>query len=92
MTWGIQVARLTIAVAFVGALGLAAGANWIVSEINLNQLLADYASRVAGGDIYYTPLVKNPGGGDTLALYFEFDERSVIKRTLEVYRELIPGI
>ena len=58
-----------------------AGANWIVSEINLNQLLADYASRVAGGDIYYTPLVKNPGGGDTLALYFEFDEDEMNPRT-----------
>lgn len=56
-------------------------ANWIVSEINLNQLLADYARRVAGGDLYYTPLVKNPGGGDTLALYFEFDEDEVNPRT-----------
>ncbi|GAA5130191.1 OmpA family protein [Luteolibacter yonseiensis] len=55
--------------------------NWIVSEINLNQLLADYARRVAGGDIYYSPLVKNPAGGDTLALYFEFDEDEMNPRT-----------
>lgn len=55
--------------------------NWIVSEINLNQLLADYARRVAGGDLYYTPLVKNPAGGDTLALYFEFDEDEMNPRT-----------
>ncbi|MEY4569768.1 MAG: hypothetical protein RLZZ398_1207 [Verrucomicrobiota bacterium] len=58
-----------------------AAANWIVSEINLNQLLADYARRVAGGDLYYSPLVKNPGGGDTLALYFEFDEDEMNPRT-----------
>jgi len=58
-----------------------AAAKWIVSEINLNQLLADYARRVAGGDLYYTPLVKNPGGGDTLALYFEFDEAEMNPRT-----------
>ncbi len=58
-----------------------ATANWKVSEINLNQLLADYARRVAGGDLYYTPLVKNPGGGDTLALYFEFDEDEMNPRT-----------
>ena len=58
-----------------------APSNWIVSEINLNQLLADYARRVAGGDIYYSPLVKNPGGGDTLALYFEFDEDVMNPRT-----------
>lgn len=58
-----------------------APSNWIVSEINLNQLLADYARRVAGGDIYYSPLVKNPSGGDTLALYFEFDEDEMNPRT-----------
>jgi outer membrane protein OmpA-like peptidoglycan-associated protein len=58
-----------------------APSNWIVSEINLDQLLADYARRVAGGDLYYSPLVKNPGGGDTLALYFEFDEDDMNPRT-----------
>ena len=56
-------------------------ANWIVSEINLNQMLEDYARRVAGGDLYYSPLVKNPAGGDTLALYFEFDEDVINPRT-----------
>lgn len=58
-----------------------APSNWVVSEINLNQLLADYARRVAGGDLYYSPLVKNPSGGDTLALYFEFDEDEMNPRT-----------
>jgi outer membrane protein OmpA-like peptidoglycan-associated protein len=52
-----------------------------VTEINLDQLLADYARRVAGGDIYYSPLVKNPAGGDTLALYFEFDQDQMNPRT-----------
>ncbi len=59
----------------------APSAKWIVTEINLDQLLADYASRIAGGDIYYTPLVKNPAGGDTLALYFEFNEDVMNPRT-----------
>ncbi len=58
-----------------------APSNWLVSEINLDQLLADYARRVAGGDVYYSPLVKNPSGGDTLALYFEFDEDEINPRT-----------
>lgn len=58
-----------------------APANWLVSEINLDDLLADYANRVAGGDVYYSPLVKNPAGGETLALYFEFDEDSMSDRT-----------
>lgn len=55
--------------------------HWRVSDINLDQLLADYAKRVAGGDVYYTPLVKNPKGGDTLVLYFDFDEDTLAPRT-----------
>ncbi len=55
--------------------------HWRVSDINLDELLADYARRVAGGDVYYTPLLKNPKGGDTLVLYFDFDEDSLAPRT-----------
>ena len=54
---------------------------WRISEINLDALLADYADRVAGGDVYFTPLVKNPEGGDTLILYFGFDENELTPRT-----------
>ena len=36
---------------------------------------------MAGGDVYYTPLIRNPEGGDTLILYFEFDEKTLTART-----------
>jgi len=65
---------------------------WRLSEVNLDQLLADYARRVAGGDVYYTPLVKNPQGGDTLVLYFDFDADGLSPRTarqLEIVAELL---
>lgn len=58
-----------------------APSNWLVSEINLDSLLADYTKRVAGGDVYFSPLVKNPAGGETLALYFGFDEDVMSPRT-----------
>lgn len=54
---------------------------WRVTEVNLDQLLADFASRLAGGDVHFTPLVKNPAGGDTLILYFGFDEGMLTPRT-----------
>ncbi len=54
---------------------------WTVYEINLDQLLGDYAKRVSGGDVYYTPLLKNPHGGDTLVIYFEFDSEGLTPRT-----------
>lgn len=57
------------------------GGNWRVSEINLDKLLADYAKRYAGGDVYFSPLVKNPKGGDTLVLYFDFDQDQIGERT-----------
>ncbi len=56
-------------------------AEWRIAEINLDQLLVEYSRRVAGGDVYYSPLVKNPAGGDTLALYFEFDDDEINPRT-----------
>jgi hypothetical protein len=58
-----------------------APSNWLVTEINLDKLLADYAKHIAGGDVYYSPLVKNPAGGETLALYFGFDKDAMSDRT-----------
>lgn len=55
--------------------------NWLIVEINLDNLLADFARKFTGGDVYYTPLVKNPSGGDTLALYFDFDADQIDPRT-----------
>jgi OOP family OmpA-OmpF porin len=71
-----------------------APANWLVAEINLDGLLADYANRIAGGDVYYSPLVKNPAGGETLALYFGFDEDAMSDRTrrqLEIVAAMLKG-
>ena len=55
--------------------------NWVIDELNLDQLLSDYAKRFAGGDVYYSPLIKNPAGGDTLVLYFDFDAEKLTLRT-----------
>ena len=68
------------------------GGHWRVSDVNLDELLADYARRVAGGDVYYSPLVKNPKGGDTLVLYFGFDEDVLAPRTerqLEIVAQIL---
>lgn len=54
---------------------------WKITEINLDNLLSNYAQRVLGGDIYYSPLIKNPKGGDTLAIYFDLDAKNLTTRT-----------
>lgn len=54
---------------------------WRITEINIDNLLSDYTAQISGGDIHYTPLVSNPAGGDTLILYFAFDEDGLTPRT-----------
>lgn len=54
---------------------------WRITEINIDNLLSDYTAQISGGDIHYTPLVRNPAGGDTLILYFAFDEDGLTPRT-----------
>ncbi len=58
-----------------------ANSPWKITEINLDKLLADYAARVSGGDIHYTPLIKNPKGGDSLIIYFDLDSNRLTPRT-----------
>lgn len=73
---GEEAAEFTMALARTSEAG-----DWQVNDLNLDELLADYARRVAGGDVYFTPLVKNPKGGDTLVLYFGFDEDELSPRS-----------
>ncbi len=54
---------------------------WKITEINLDSILEDYAQRIAGGDVHFTPMIKNPTGGDTLIIYFGFDAEELAPRT-----------
>jgi len=65
---------------------------WKVSEIALDSLLQDFAQRFADGDEFYCPLVKNPKGGDSLVLYFGFNEALLSPRSqrqLRIVAELL---
>jgi len=67
-------------------------APWRVSELNVQKLLSAYIDKVSGGDSYYTPLIKNPQGGDRLALFFEFNDGKLTpraKRQLDVVASLL---
>eukprot|EP01043_Picozoa_sp_COSAG02_P117100 COSAG02_NODE_53579_length_301_cov_0.460396_1_plen_85_part_01 len=54
---------------------------WKITEINLDKLLTNYANRFSDGDIYYTPLIKNLKGGDSLVVYFDLDSGLLTERT-----------
>lgn len=56
---------------------------WLISEVALDSLLASYVDKVAEGEDTYVPLVKNPKGGDSLVLFFGFNEDSLTPRSLK---------
>lgn len=55
---------------------------WHVAAVALDNLLSTYEKTAhAEGDCYF-PIVKNPKGGDSLALYFAFDHSELTPRSL----------
>ncbi len=54
---------------------------WAISEVNLDRLISFYAQEFGDGDRNYTPIVKNPQGGDSIVLYFAFDDSDLDERT-----------
>jgi len=58
------------------------GLPWRITEINPERILSVYASRFGDGDVYYTPLVRNPKGGDSVVLYFSYAAADIHPRTL----------
>ena len=53
---------------------------WQVSEVNFDRLLSDFIAK-NGGDNYYSPFVKNPQGGDSIVVYFDFNGKELSLRT-----------
>lgn len=67
------------------------GKPWLITEVNLDRLLASYAAGLAEGDIEYTPLVRNPKGGDSIVLYFSYDSDDLHPRTRRQI-EIVAGV
>ena len=55
-------------------------------------MLEAYTKRQGAGDDFFIPIVKNPQGGDSLALFFGFNEDALSKRSarqLQIVAEAI---
>lgn len=46
---------------------------WRITGLNLSKLLSDSSQSSTLVGVPYTPLVQNPKGGESIALYFEYD-------------------
>ena len=65
---------------------------WLVAEASLDSMLEAYTKRQGAGDDIFIPIVKNPQGGDSLALFFGFNEDTLSKRSerqLQIVAEAI---
>lgn len=50
------------------------GNDWQVTGLHFSKLLADFAASSSPEAVPYTPIVENPSGGESLVLYFGYDE------------------
>ena len=56
---------------------------WLIKAVALDDMLNRYEeSAQAEGGVYF-PIVKNPQGGDSLVLYFAFDDATLSPRSLK---------
>ncbi len=53
---------------------------WKIVGMNLSDILGSFAKNASKLGVPYTPIVKNPKGGESLALYFEYDRAELHPR------------
>lgn len=53
---------------------------WQIAGLNLSDILGSFAKSASKLGVPYTPIVKNPKGGESLALYFEYDRAELHPR------------
>lgn len=65
---------------------------WKVVGLNFSKLIQAQAAALGAGDIAYTPIKKNLKGGDSLVLYFEYDDTQLNPRAakqLEIIAQIL---
>lgn len=55
---------------------------WRVKNVSLDTLLSEYENTASAEGCRYFPIVKNPKGGDSLALFFAFNEATLTPRSM----------
>lgn len=57
------------------------GDAWKVNGLTFSKVLSALSEGAGGGNVAYSPIVEDPAGGDSLVLYFEFDDSGLTSRT-----------
>ncbi|MCB1231590.1 MAG: OmpA family protein [Verrucomicrobiae bacterium] len=61
-------------------------AEWKIHGLTFSKLIASLADAAGAGGVAYAPIVADPQGGDSLVLYFEFDDEGVNARSARQLR------
>ena len=64
---------------------------WRVVGLNLSDILGSFAQSASKMGVPYTPIVSNPRGGESLALYFEYDSAELHPRA-QKQLEIVAGL
>jgi OOP family OmpA-OmpF porin len=59
------------------------GERWFVDRINLSSLMSGFSKMADDSDTLQSPLVTTPAGGDSLVLYFGYDDDKLTARSLK---------
>lgn len=64
---------------------------WRVVGLNLSEILSSFAASASKMGVPYTPIITNPTGGESLALYFEYDQATLHPRA-QKQLEIVAGL
>ncbi len=53
---------------------------WTIEALDFSRLLESYIQTSGSGHIFYSPIVKSPQGGESLVVYFDFNQAALAPR------------
>lgn len=53
---------------------------WRIEALDFSRLLESYVQATGTGEVFYSPLVKSPQGGESLVVYFDFNSAKLVAR------------
>jgi len=61
---------------------------WRIDNMSFDKVIQMTATAAGGGNVAYAPIVKNPQGGDSLVVFFEFDSAALNVRAQRQVRTI----
>ena len=60
----------------------AADGTWTIEALDFSRLLESYVQSTGAGQVFYSPIVKSPQGGESLVVYFDFNQSTLVPRAI----------